>query len=121
MSDPDKRKSYDKYGHDGPTFKSSAFTQGRADDIFKHFFEDFGFGGADDDFFASVFGKRAGGKPSRFGSGFGGFSGFSAFGGLGDSIFSGGLGAFSSSSFSSSSFGSGNMPGKSTQTVTKTM
>jgi hypothetical protein len=51
--------------------------------------------------------------------------GFGNFGGLGESIFSQGLSGLSGfggfSSFSSSSFGSGNMPGKSTQTVTKTM
>lgn len=82
LSDPTKRSSYDKYGHDGPSFKGSSFTYGRADDIFKHFFEDYGFGGADDDFFASVFGKRNKNKTG-FGSGFSGFSGFSSFGGLG--------------------------------------
>lgn len=57
-------------------------------------------------------------------SGFGGGGAFgrSAFGGLGDDIFSKGLGGFGGfSSFSSSSFGASNAPGKSIQTTTKTM
>ena len=54
LSDPEKRKQYDKYGHNSPSI-GSGFTSSNANDIFKHFFTDFGFDNDEDDVFFSPF------------------------------------------------------------------
>lgn len=116
LSDDEKRNKYDKYGFEGGNFRSGC-SYAHADDIFKHFFGDFGFDNKDDeDFFGSRFGGffgRKGSKNSPFSN-----DPFFSFGGFGT-----GLGGFSSmNSFSSSGFGD-DMKGvtKSTSTVTKTV
>lgn len=62
MSDKEKRKTYDTYGHDGPKsseggsgFRAHKFNFNDAEDIFKHFFQNDPF---DDDFFQGFFGKK---------------------------------------------------------------
>lgn len=104
------------------------FSYAHADDIFKHFFGDFGFDNDDDErFFGSRFGSLFGrGKRKGF-ENVGHFSDpfFSGFGtGFGiDMSRMGGFGSsFGTSSFSTSSgdFGGMNVT-KSTETVTKTM
>ena len=114
LTDDTKRKAYDAYGFDAPSHETS-FNFHNANDIFKHFFEDFGFDDDDDaDFLGSFLGRN--GKKGKFGS----FSMFDT-----DDFFTRGLGkgfggGFSSSTFSSSLGGSGGIS-KSTSTVTKTM
>ena len=153
ISDKNKRKIYDDYGFAGldpsaggtggcgnfdfsgfnfgnfgnqGNFGNHEFTFGDANDIFKHFFEDSGFGD-DDDFFSGLFGRKKGKttgnkKKSPFG-GFGdGFfdnddffgSGFG--GGFGDMGMGGGASYFSSST---SSAGMG--PSKTVTQTTKIM
>lgn len=117
LTDENKRKAYDSYGFDAPSHGTS-FNFHNADDIFKHFFKDFGFDDDEDaNFFGSVFGNR--GKKTGLGRFFS--SNFDD-----DDFLSGGFGGsfgggFGSSTFSSSSFGGGGGVSKSTSTVTKTM
>jgi curved DNA-binding protein CbpA len=123
LTDPEKRKTYDTYGFEGPKAANfSHFDFGQADDIFAKFFTSNGFDHDEDDFFNSFFNRRKNGKQGVF-SAFGGFGG-----GLGsmfdnDDFFKkNGGGGFSSSSFSSSSFGGGmSGPSKSVTTTTRTV
>lgn len=132
LSDEDKRKKYDKYGFEGANMKDS-FSFAHADDIFKHFFGDYGFDNPDDE---SFFGGRFFGRKRPFQSYGGGSNGhfsdpfFSGFGTSfgASSMFGSGFGSGFGTSMFSSSFGSSfdnpdSMAGvtKSTSTVTKTV
>ena len=65
LSDDEKKRKYDKYGHDGPKF--SGFGGGgfgfhfhQPDDIFKNFFSTNGFDNREDtDFFSSFFNNNS--------------------------------------------------------------
>lgn len=120
LSDPDKRKTYDMYGFNGPKADSyHHFNFHDADDLFSRFFNNHEFD--DDPFFSSFFGNR-GGKSK--GSPFGGFSMFSNdpfFSDMGMGGF--GTGSTSFASFSSSSGGGPRVGGmsKSVSTTTKTV
>lgn len=148
LSDKNKRQIYDSYGFAGldpnaggagggggnfdfsgfnfGNFGNHEFTSGDANDIFKHFFEDFGFDD-DDDMFSGFFGRKKGKttgnkKKSPFG-GFGGgffddddFFGNGLGGGFGDLGMGGGTSYFSSST---SSAGMG--PSKTVTQTTKIM
>lgn len=123
LSNKDKKAAYDRYGHEGldPSrgggnfqanfggggdFFHGGFSFNDAEDIFKHFFDDFG---GDDDFF-SPFGRKKGKKSN---TGFGGMA--SMFGAGNDNFFGGGMdgpfgggmggGGFTSSTFTSSTGG----------------
>ncbi|KAL4480318.1 hypothetical protein ABPG74_020834 [Tetrahymena malaccensis] len=137
LSDKDKRAHYDRFGHDAPQMSSGGanfgnfggfsggFSFDHANDVFKHFFEDFGFGEDDDPFLQNFFGRRGTKKSSNGSSsnnsgsnrsngqgfGFGGFGGFGNFGGFGgfdnDDFFGqGGFGGFGGSNVQMSSFSS---------------
>lgn len=137
MSDDNKRRNYDKYGFEGMGGYGKShgnFSFAHADDIFKHFFGDFGFENEDDQtFFGSRFGSifNRGAKRKGF-ENIGHFSDpfFSGFGtGFGiDMTRMGGSSGFGNSAFGSSfgsSFESGDFGGmnitKKISTVTKTM
>ena len=115
LSDDNKRKAYDSFGFDAPKHGTS-FNFHNANDIFKHFFEDFGFDEDEDaDLFTSFFGKKG-----RNG-GFGFSSMFDNNDFFADGFGKGIGGGFSSNTFRSSSFGGSGGVSKSTSTVTKTM
>lgn len=143
LSDKKKREIYDKYGFAGldpnygggaanfqnfdmggfSGFGSRGFTFDNANDIFKHFFEDFGFDDDNDDFFNGMFGKKKGkNQKSPFGGGFGddffgnGMFQNSGFSGFGDGFSNMGGGQ----SFFSSSTSSGG-PSKSVSSTTQIM
>jgi DnaJ family protein B protein 6 len=127
LSDDSKRKKYDKYGFEGAQMPEG-FSFAKADDIFKHFFGDFGFDNPDDESFfgsrfgGSIFGKRGGlggGGIGHFSDPF--FSGFgTSFGVDMSRLGSSGLSSGFSSSFGDSSSGGMGVT-KSSQTVTKTV
>lgn len=83
LSDPEKRKTYDTYGFEGPKASTySHFDFNTANDLFANFFSRNGFDHDQDDFFSSFFQRRAGknGQASSSsgprGQGFGGLGGF---------------------------------------------
>lgn len=151
MSDKNKRQLYDQYGFQGldPNYGGGSgganfnfsdfggdfgfrhgFSFNDANDIFKHFFEDFGFDD-DDDFFAGVFGRPKGKstKKSPFGGGFFGNDDFfgSGFGGSFGGGFEANIDHFGSgfgggsSFFSSSTSSGGGGASKSISTTTEIM
>lgn len=115
LSDPDKRKNYDRYGHDAPEMRGfSGFSFADADSVFENFFRTAGFDNEEDeDFFSAIFGRR--GKNGKK-NGFGGF-GFSMFDD--DDFFRGGFGGMRGFSDDFGSFGSGGGMSKSVSTTTK--
>jgi DnaJ homolog subfamily B member 6 len=124
LTDPDKRRTYDTYGFEGPKAANfSHYDFNQADDIFAKFFTSNPFDHDDDDFFSGFFNRRNNGGSSR--GGLGGFRGFGggSFGSIfGNEPFFSNGGGFSSSSFSSSSFGGGmSGPSKSVTTTTRTV
>ncbi len=126
LTDPDKRRTYDMYGFNGPKGDSfHHFNFHDADDLFSKFFNNHEFD--DDPFFKSFFG---GGQGKQKGGPFGGFGGFSMFHddpffkdmGMGGGGF--GQGAANFTSFTSSSSTGGPRVGglsKSVSTTTKSV